>query len=83
MFLLYFNDQAITYYLLCFLYGLFIPERFKIERNFDSMPTDDEIDFIYIRKFIENYSNCILSRLMMNVLNVPSILFLYEIFFKE
>ena len=83
---------------MCFVYESFFPDRFADEGDLESKPLDEEIDFLteiakknfmiesvdflYVRKFLENYSNFLLSHLLMNVLNVPALLFVFDLFFK-
>lgn len=88
LFLLYFNDAPSVFFFMCFLYEEFLPDRFLSESELDKQSLDEEIkflteiaknnymietvDLIYVHKFLYNYSNGLLSHLLMNVLNVPA-----------
>jgi hypothetical protein len=81
-----------------FLYKDFLPDRHRAQLNINTKPNEEEmgfflelaktnylienIDLVYVRKFLETYAMYVLSHLMFNVVNSTCMFFLMDHFMR-
>lgn len=95
---LYYNGPGFSYFFMTYLYTEFLPERYRVGLEIDSPPKEEEIEFlleisksnylidsldlVFVRKFLESFSNFILSHLLSNIVNTTCMFFLLDAFLK-